>query len=229
MPERILVLQHHDFADAASLGDWAVDRGFAIDVLHAEEPWSTPDLDELAFVATLGSLESSFDDSVPWLARELDLLAKAHAAAVPVLGICFGGQILARSLGARTRRADVQEAAFHELASDGLGDVPRGPWLFWHDDCFEVPAGARALGGATAAGPAAFRAGVSMGLQFHPEVTPEVLDRWLERMDEQVDAATRDELRRVARAEGDRLRERAWRLYDVFLAGTAKTRGEDGD
>jgi GMP synthase-like glutamine amidotransferase len=225
--DRVLVLQHHDFADPASLGDWLTARGFEVEIRHADDEWTLPDVRDYAFVVTLGSLNSSYDDSVPWLARELDLLAAAHAAETPVLGICFGGQILARSLGAQTHPAHVSEAAFFEIDSDELGDVPRGPWLFWHDDRFDVPDGATPMG-ATPAGPAGFRLGTSMGLQFHPEVTPEVMDRWLDAMDGKVEPETRDALQRVAHAEGDRLRQRAWRLYDLFLAQTAKTR-EDGD
>jgi GMP synthase (glutamine-hydrolysing) len=227
VPERVLILQHHDFADPASLGDWARERGFEVEIRHAEQEWALPDPSEYAFVVTLGSLNASYDDSVPWLARELELLAAAHAAETPVLGICFGGQILARSLGAHTQRADVSEAAFFEIDSEHLGEVPRGPWLFWHDDRFDIPDGATPLG-ATPAGPAGFRIGTSMGLQFHPEVTPDVLEGWLAYMEGQVDPGTADELRRVASAEGDNLRQRAWRLYDLFLASAAK-RKEDGD
>jgi GMP synthase (glutamine-hydrolysing) len=136
-------------------------------VLHADESWAVPDVDRFASVASLGAMDAGYDDSVPWLARELELLGAAHAAEVPVLGICFGAQSLARSLGAVTRRADIPETGWHDLEPGGVGELPNGPWLFWHDDSFEVPAGGRLLG-RTAAGPAAFRAGTSLGVQFHP-------------------------------------------------------------
>ena len=50
-------------------------------------------------IVSLGSEFAAFDDSIPWLEREQRLLREAADEDVPVLGICFGGQLLARVLG----------------------------------------------------------------------------------------------------------------------------------
>jgi GMP synthase (glutamine-hydrolysing) len=220
LPRRIVVLQHDQSAPAASFGEWAAARGFEIDVLMAEDAWVAPQLDSVSFVVSLGSGSASYDDALPWLDRELETLTRAHASAVPVFGICFGSQILARSLGAQTRRADAPEIGWYEVDTSNPAAIPRGPWLFWHEDCFELPQEAELLA-KTSAGPAAFRVGASIGVQFHPEVTPELLEAWISESESDLEPAVRKSLRRKLGAESAGARERAWRLYDAFLLGAA--------
>jgi GMP synthase-like glutamine amidotransferase len=221
MAERALVLQHEPAAPPETFGDWAAARGYEVEVLHARDPWAEPDLDSFALVVSLGSLAAAYDDSVPWLRRELELLTRAHTTGVPVLGICFGGQALARVLGAETRKADEPRAGWYQVDLSAPSDIPSGPWLFWHHDCFEVPPRAELLAGTTA-GPAVFREARSLGVQFHPEVTPELVDSWIDEFGDDVDPERLDELHRVAHAEGERIRTRAWQLYDAFLAGASR-------
>ena len=115
----------------------------------------------------LGSERTAFDDAVPWLDGELSLVRQALADGVPLLGICFGGQVLARALGARVYRLPEPEIGWVRLASQHPG-LAGGPWLEWHRDGFELPAGARELatGGASVQ---AYAIGPHLGLQFHPE------------------------------------------------------------
>ena len=214
---RVLVLQHEHHGPAGSLGEWAAARGFELEVLMADEEWSAPSVDSFAFVVSLGSESAAYDNQVPWLARELELLDRAHRARVPVLGICFGSQILARSLGAATRRADRSEVGWYEVESSDPASITPGPWLFWHDDRFDVPLGGELLA-RTDVGPAAFRAGRSMGIQFHPEVTDELLETWIALEEESLAAEVRDQLRHVAQAQRGRFERRAFQLYDLFLA-----------
>jgi len=234
---RVLVLQHEPTGPASSLADWARARGYAVEVLMAGEEWGAADLDSIAFVATLGSRSASYDDRVPWLARELDLLRAAHRSDVPVFGICFGSQILARSLGAQTRPAPAPEIGWYEVDPCDGSPMARGPWLFWHQDQFDVPPGGELLA-STPAGPAAFRAGGCMAVQFHPEATRDSIDAWIAGADGEVDAAALEGLGAQRDATGAAYDERAFALYDLFLANALATRtraarhpspGEDTD
>ena len=58
---------------------------------------------------SLGSEFAAFDDHKPFVPREARLMRRAVDADVPVLGLCFGGQMLARVLGGEVFRGDEAE------------------------------------------------------------------------------------------------------------------------
>jgi GMP synthase-like glutamine amidotransferase len=157
------------------VGDWAAARGADVDVLHAPVVSAWPDPRGASAVVALGSDRSVHASKDPWIAAQLSFLAEAHAAGVPILGICFGGQALAAALGATVSRAAETEIGWIDVeGEDGYG----GRWFTWHEDVFDLPPGATELARA-ASGPQAFAVGASVGLQFHPEVTPAIVDDWL--------------------------------------------------
>jgi hypothetical protein len=58
-------------------------------------------------------------------------------------------------------------------------------------------------------------------VQFHPEVTPELFDQWVDHL-RHLPLTTQEELRRGAHANPEAARDRAWQLYDMFLAGASR-------
>jgi GMP synthase (glutamine-hydrolysing) len=111
---------------------------------------------------------------------------------VPVMGICYGMQLLVHELGGRVEQAEVGEFGRSELhVSDAgvlLSGTPREQtcWMSHRDTVFEPPPGFTALASSSASPVAAVEdaeRGV-YGIQFHPEVvhTPygqEILGRFL--------------------------------------------------
>ena len=163
---RLLVVEHGSHAPAGLLADWAAGRSLSIRTvaLHAGEALpAAPDCDA---VAVLGSELTAYDDTLPWLAAELAFIERMLAAAVPVLGICFGGQALARVLGGRLYRLDTPEIGWAQVTSEHPG-LAAGPWLSWHRDAFELPAGAAQIA-ANAVCVQGFSYGPHTALQFHP-------------------------------------------------------------
>jgi GMP synthase (glutamine-hydrolysing) len=111
---------------------------------------------------------------------------------VPVLGICYGMQLLVHELGGRVEEAEVGEFGRSELIVSGggalLGGMPREQtcWMSHRDTVYEAPPGFAALASSTGSPVAAVEdptRGI-YGIQFHPEVvhTPygqEILTRFL--------------------------------------------------
>jgi GMP synthase (glutamine-hydrolysing) len=124
-------------------------------------------------------------DEDDYIHRELALIERALDEQAPLLGICLGGQMLARVLGARV---------FHDPGSTveiGYTDVTATPaaaawgtWpnrvYQWHREGFDLPAGAEALARSETAFPEqAFRYGpAAFATQFHPEITWAMMNRW---------------------------------------------------
>lgn len=125
-------------------------------------PWSVYD------TATIGA----------WITAEIAFARSAISLGVPVLGICFGGQMLAAALGGSVALAPVPEIGWIDVTPSAPGLIEAGPWFAWHSDRFSLPAGVPVLA-RTALALQAFAAGRVLGLQFHPEVTAEVLEVWL--------------------------------------------------
>jgi GMP synthase (glutamine-hydrolysing) len=111
---------------------------------------------------------------------------------VPVLGICYGMQLLVHSLGGRVEQAEVGEFGRSELhvAEAGvlLAGMPREQtcWMSHRDTVYEPPPGFTALASSTGSPVAAVEDAERSiyGIQFHPEVvhTPygqEILTRFL--------------------------------------------------
>src|SRR5256885_3059512 len=97
---------------------------------------------------------------------------------IPVLGICYGMQLIARELGGRVEGADVGEFGRSDLIVREPGRLLAGLpaeqtcWMSHRDTVFDPPPGFTALASSTASPVAAFesRERAVYGIQFHPEV-----------------------------------------------------------
>jgi GMP synthase (glutamine-hydrolysing) len=111
---------------------------------------------------------------------------------VPVLGICYGMQLLVHELGGRVEEAEVGEFGRSELHVGQPGRLLAGMpseqtcWMSHRDTVFEAPPGFTALASSSASPVAAVedRERDIYGIQFHPEVvhTPygeQILTRFL--------------------------------------------------
>lgn len=180
----------HDFCSAPGLvGETLTELGWEIDtitIVAAEsfgEPgveFTFPDHTPYDLIVPFGAPWSVYDTERigSWVQPELEWLADAIAADTPVLGVCFGGQLLAQALGGTVVLGEVPEVGWHDVVSDRSEIVPSGPWFQWHYDRFTLPPGAVSVA-RNAATEQAFVHGRSMGVQFHPELTPDILTGWL--------------------------------------------------
>jgi GMP synthase (glutamine-hydrolysing) len=225
----VLAVENEDRVDLGIAEDVFRSEGLPVEYVRAWKE-DLPPLEDAAAVVSLGG-EMNVDDldAYPYLEDGRRFLAEAVRADVPVLGICLGGQLLARALGATVARAPTPELGFLPLTltEDGrrdpvLSSLRDGDRLFqWHVDTFAVPAGAVLLATGRDVPNQAFRAGErAWGVQFHPEVTAEELDDWLEMVEgvERTYGRTEEEIRAEIARDLPAHQDRARELFRRFAA-----------
>lgn len=215
----LLVIEHEPVAPAGHLRHWLTSRGIDHRLMTPASGAPVPDMTRFAGVIALGSQRSAYDDHVGWVRQELDQLTRAVDADVPVLGICFGAQALARTLGAEVTRAPSTEIGWLNVSSGSPVLIPEGPWFTWHSDVFSLPDGATLLA-RNEHSAQAFAHGPHLGVQFHPEVTPEIIGQWLKLAEEQgVIADGGQELGRTPELY-PAARSHAMQLFDSWYAAS---------
>lgn len=217
MNARGLVLQHGAWGPPGILADWASARGIALDIHRADHGEPLPRLNGQAFVASLGSPHNPNDLHVESVQAERLFIEEAVSRDTPVLGLCFGGQMLAAVLGGNVEHAPEPELGWYRVTSSDPGLVPPGPWLQWHFDRFSTPPEARLIA-TSPAGPQAFVSGRHLGVQFHPESTIEIASEWARADPERLLAHGIDGEARLedGRANSGPAVEAAFQLFDGF-------------
>lgn len=136
-----------------------------------------PTQDGHDLVILMGAPWSVYDQRVQgWVRPEVDFVRRQLAKGTPVLGICFGAQIMSTSLGGEVSQSAEPEYGWGYVESE-VGEIAAGPWFQFHHDEFTLPKGAVALAH-THSGLQAFRHERSLGVQFHPEVTASLIASW---------------------------------------------------
>jgi len=219
MTARMHFLQHSEHDVPGVLGRLARDRGWEVEVSRADRgAASLPAVGSFDALVVMGSDESTIDPGVVWIGPERALVAEAVTAGTPVLGVCFGGQLLAQVLGGQVSRAVRKEIGWQSVDSADRRRVPTGPWLVWHEDAFTAPPASEPLAW-TDVSLHAFVSGVHTGLQFHPEVTAEIVGHWVDNAQARghLDPGQADALLAGFDPDGRGPEDQTARLFDGFL------------
>ena len=184
---RVLSLVHQWDAASGVFADVVAEAGHEL----VERNVAEAGVPEERFGAVLvfgGAMHVDQEERHDWLRDENAYLRDLVEGGIPVLGVCLGGQLLARALGAPVRRMPSPEVGWHEVeltpeaADDPVfaGLPQRFDSFQWHSYAFEVPAGGVLLARNERCRQA-YRAGkAAWGLQFHAEVTPAIVAGWID-------------------------------------------------
>jgi GMP synthase (glutamine-hydrolysing) len=187
--KRLLLLQHASDNHKGYVGQLLDEYAVPHDVIAVEHE-SIPDPKRYAAVIAFGGAQHIYAiDDYPYLLQEREMLRTTVERGQPFLGICLGGQLLADTFGGKVRKHTLEEFGFYEVQ---LTEQGRDDPLFagfragyqtvfhWHEDTFDLPAGATLLATSETTPNQAFRYGDrAYGLQYHIEIDDITLDTWL--------------------------------------------------
>jgi GMP synthase-like glutamine amidotransferase len=145
------------------------------------------DLQSVSALVFLGG-SMSVNDPIDWISEELALIRRAFAAKVPMMGACFGGQLLSKALGGEVVRGlNGMEIGWYPLRR--VRNCQCGGWLeglpeqiemfHWHGETFTPPSGSRPLLESLCFRHQAFAMEDHLAMQFHLEMTAEMVRGWI--------------------------------------------------
>ncbi|MCX8530068.1 MAG: type 1 glutamine amidotransferase [Rhodoluna sp.] len=185
---RILVIQHNLDDHLNELAAPLIEAGLEIDTWDVENaPAPTTPLSEYDGLISLGAIAGVLEEKDhAWMPIERKLFNQALDLEMPLLGICFGSQLLASAAGAEVYKTPTPEVGWTKVdmlpghAGDPImGALGKRPDVFhFHYDTFDMPEGAK-LYGTTNGINQAFKVGPkAWGLQFHIEVGLAAMHSW---------------------------------------------------
>lgn len=181
---RHLVCQHPGY-----LGDYLQSHAIPWEMVCIDDdhpiPLKTQDVSALVFMGA----GVSVNDQLPWMEGELQLIRMAIDQDLPVMGICFGAQLMSRALGGEITRGKGMEIGWHPVQT--LAEHDHDGWLegvpgqftafHWHADTYTLPPHSQHLLRSNCFDQQGFVMGDHIGMQFHLEMTREMVENWIER------------------------------------------------
>ena len=185
----VLLIQNTRIEGSGYLGELLSNDGFNITSISAKHE-RIPEK-KFSLVVVLGAPESANDD-LPYLIEEQKLIKNSVNDNIPVLGICLGSQLIAKTFGAKVYKVPTKELGFyHDLMishNSKLFDGFKNPFsvFHWHGDTFDLPDGATRLALSENYSNQAFQYKSAVGLQFHLEINEQMVNLWLDKTEEKL-------------------------------------------
>ena len=232
---KALFIQHDHVSPTGPVSERLRHHGFEVEerLVVPESSFSNPNvhfefpnLDDYDLIIPLGAPWGAWDDVCigNWLQPEIDWIRAAVTSGKPVLGICFGGQLIARAMGGSVAPGPQCEIGWKDIWSERPEIFGNGPWFQFHYDRWQLPPGAVEI----ARNPIASQGFIinrALAVQFHPEITADSLVGWLDwGGDVKVVENGQDPevMKAQTRAYESAARERTFALVDGFLRHVAK-------
>lgn len=225
---KVLVIQNCATEDVGLYEQYLIDRQINYEMLHpyngSRFPWIRG---YDAFLVGGAPISAYQYQRHSFLRREWRYLKTILKSNKPLFGICCGGQLLARLLGAKVRKNPVMEIGGYEVEmtyqgrNDPLlkGFPRRFPVFHWHGDTFDIPDRAQLLVRGEDCRNQLFRYNNAVAVQFHLEVNSIDAARWADQYAEELSKFHKTKHMVVEECEEHEttMRSLAYRLMDNFL------------
>ena len=241
MSPKILVIQHNLDDHLNELAAPLIEAGLQIDTWDVESA-QAPTLDISGYdgIVSLGAIAGVLEEAKhAWMPVERKMFEQALELDIPLLGICFGSQLLASAGGAEVYKVATPEVGWTkvDMVSAGaaagveggstdavmaaLGDAP--DVFHFHYDSFTIPENFE-LFGVTGDIPQAFKVGKrAWGMQFHIEVGLAAMHSWFATYGRafEKEGVSIEEQKVATTANWKAYRERSWAVGKAFAAEVA--------
>jgi len=185
----VLLLQNTKIEGPGYLRELLENDGFEITSINTKHDQLIEK--DYSLVVILGAPESANDD-LPYLKAEQQLIRNYVEKKTPILGICLGSQLIAKTFGAKVYRGLRKEIGFYndlKISGDSVffsGFKNPFTVFHWHGDTFDLPTDAIRLASSKHYLNQAFQYKSAVGLQFHLEVNEEMVNLWLDYMEDKL-------------------------------------------
>ncbi len=185
----VLVLQNSKIEGPGILGNLLESDGFTIRTIYAKKEKIPTSVFSLLLV--LGANESA-NDPHPYLLNEQKLIEKFVKQKIPVLGICLGSQLIAKTFGGQVFTGSKKEIGFYtdieiDINSRLFSGIDSPMTVFhWHGDTFTLPENSIRLAQSKNYENQAFQLKSAVGLQFHLEVDKTTVNLWLDKSEDNI-------------------------------------------
>ena len=183
----VLILQNSKIEVSGNLGNLLESDGFSIRTVFAKEE-KIPS-EDFSLLVVLGANESA-NDLHTYLLDEQKLIKKSVEKNIPVLGICLGSQLIAKTFGGIVFSGSKKEIGFYndiefDENSNLFSGIKNPMTVFhWHGDTFTLPENSIRLASSKNYENQAFQLKSAVGLQFHLEVDRILVNLWLDKAQE---------------------------------------------
>ena len=173
----------------------------------------------------------SVNDGFSWITDEILLIQRAIEKDMPIMGVCFGAQLISKALGADISTATNMEAGWHQIKADtskfaGNHDIKLDDSFEvfeWHEDTFSIPDGATPIFSGRNIENQGYLYNKIIAMQFHLEMTEHMIHQWLKRYCECMPEATQyaqspEQITERLEQRLDNLHAVADKIYGLWLS-----------
>jgi len=230
---KALIIKHNPTEGGGFFEDILREKGWTQQVLPLyageELPSSWDDYDLVLVMG--GPMSANDEEQYPFLKKELPFIRQGLILGKPVLGICLGAQLMAKSLGAKVYPGPHKEIGWYFLSQSPSARTDPSFSLLdpcflvfqWHGETFDLPEEGIGLAGNEAYPQQAFRIGEwAYGLQFHFEVTGAMIKTWVSQWAEEIPSAkpqplTAQDILRDSKVYLERLQKQVRLFFEHYL------------